>query len=557
MSATIRKKRAARQKRFFQEGRRRIKKRLANTPGPERPVPMMTATNIHYEQANRVRGLSAGGIGAIFLMAQKIELDKEIDRTLHLLKRHLPYHESDHVLNIAFNILAGGKRIEHLELRRNDEVYLDALGAERIPDPTTAGDFCRRFSSEADVLTLMNAINESRLRVWAQQPDEFLDEAIVDADGTIVETDAECKEGVDIDHDGRWGYHLLLVSLANTAEPLFLLNRSGNRPSQERAGEYLDKAVALCIRAGFRKILLRGDTRIAENKDLDPWDEQILPREGTTIAETANLDSWDDAENIRFIFGYAAYDVLKARADELPAEAYSFLERPPRYAIKTTPRQQPERVKPEIVRERGFKTIHLLEEMIAEFDYQPVACKKSYRMIVLRKRLATDQGQMRLFEEYRYFFYITNDRDMSAEDVVFSANDRCNQENLDRPAQERRACTDDAGRRLGEQLGVYGDGQLGLEPEGLERPAGARITATRSEAQGRETNPVADGVRDVLRGFHPDAVSDRAGWTTVDLPDAVLEPVARRFPTIGRAAARVLAVLKDQSPKSGSGCPDP
>jgi hypothetical protein len=127
---------------------------------------------------------------------------------------------------------------------------------------------------------------------------------------------------------------------------------------------------------------------------------------------------------------YAAYDILKARADELPAHAYSFLERPPRYTIKTTPRQQPQRVKPEIVRGHGFKTIHLLEEMVAEFNYQPGACKKSYRMIVLRKRLATDKGQMRLFEEYRYFFYITNDREMSAEDVVFSANDRCNQENL-------------------------------------------------------------------------------------------------------------------------------
>jgi Transposase DDE domain group 1 len=374
--------------------------------------------------------VSAGGIGALLLMAQKLELDKQIDRTLHLLKRHLPYHESDHVLNIAFNLIAGGKHIEHLELRRNDEVYLDALGAERIPDPTTAGDFCRRFSSEADVLTVMNAINESRLRVWAQQPDEFLDEAILDADGTIVQTDAECKQGVDISYDGRWGYHPLLVSLANTAEPLFLLNRSGNRPSQERAGEYLDKAVALCIRAGFRTILLRGDTRIAENKDLDSWDDQILPRGGTTIAETTNLDSWDDAGNIRFVFGYAAYDVLEDRADALPDEAYSFLERPPRYAIKTGPRQQPERVKPGIVRERGFKTIHLVEEMIAEFDYRPVACKKSYRMIVLRKRLATDRGQMRLFEEYRYFFYITNDRDLSAEGVVFLANDRCDQENL-------------------------------------------------------------------------------------------------------------------------------
>jgi hypothetical protein len=303
VSATIRNKRIARQKRFFQEARRRIKKRLANIPGPERPVPMMTATNIHYEQAKRTRGLSAGGIGAIFLMAQKIELDKEIDRTLHLLKRHLPYHESDHVLNIAFNILAGGKRMEHLELRRNDEVYLDALGAERIPDPTTAGDFCRRFTSEAEVVTVMNAINQARLRVWAQQPDEFFDEAILDADGTIAQTDAECKKGVDIGYNGKWGYHVHLVSLANTGEPLYLLNRSGNRPSQERAGEYLNKGVALCTRAGFRKILLRGDTRIAENKDLDPWDEQVLPRDGTTIAETEDLDSWDDAENIRFIFG--------------------------------------------------------------------------------------------------------------------------------------------------------------------------------------------------------------------------------------------------------------
>ena len=369
---------------------------------------MMTATNIHYEHAGRVRGLSAGGIGALFLLAQKIELIQEIDRNLHLLKRHLPYHESDHVLNIAFNILAGGRRIEHLELRRNDEVYLDALGAERIPDPTTAGDFCRRFS-EADVLTLMDAINEARLRVWAQQPPEFFAEAILEADGSIVPSDAECKQGMDFAYDGQYGYHPLLISLANTAEPLFLFNRSGNRPSQEQADVFLDKAIALARRAGFRKILMRGDTKFAQTK---------------------HLDRWDEADDIRFLFGYEAYDSLKARADDLPADSYRLLNRPPRYQIKTAPRQKPERVKPEIVRERGYENIELLEEMVAEFDYRPTACRKSYRMIVLRKRVGVDKGQMRLFEEYRYFFYITNDREMTAEEVVFSANDRCDQENL-------------------------------------------------------------------------------------------------------------------------------
>src|SRR5262249_4474595 len=126
---------------------------------------MIAASNIHYEHAGRGRGLSAGGIGALFLLAQKIELTNDIDRDLHLLKRHLPYHESDHVLNIAFNLLAGGRRIEHLERRRNDEVYLDALGAKRLPAPTTAGDFCRRFAA-AGGLTLMDTINEALRRAW-------------------------------------------------------------------------------------------------------------------------------------------------------------------------------------------------------------------------------------------------------------------------------------------------------------------------------------------------------------------------------------------------------
>src|SRR3954464_9418338 len=211
---------------------------------------MMTASNIHYEHADRVRGLGAGGIGAILLLAQKIDLVKDIDRDLQLLKRHLPYHESDHVLNLAFNILAGGKRIEHLELRRNDEVYLDALGARRIPDPTTAGDFCRRFS-EPDVVTLLDAINKTRLRVWSQQPPAFFKEAILDVDGTLVGTGAECKRGIDIAYDGTWGYHPLVISLANTAEPLYLVNRGGNRPSHDQAADPLDKMIALCRRAGF------------------------------------------------------------------------------------------------------------------------------------------------------------------------------------------------------------------------------------------------------------------------------------------------------------------
>jgi hypothetical protein len=369
---------------------------------------MFTASNIHYELGERGGGLSAGGIGAMLLLARRTGLIRDLDRKLHLLERHLPYHESDHVLNIALNLLAGGRRLEHIERLRNDESYLDALGAVRIPDPTTEGDFCRRFA-EADILTLMDIFNETRLRVWGQQPPEFFAEAVLDADGTIVATDAECKRGVDIASNGTWGYHPLVISLANTAEPLYLVNRSGDRPSHERAGAYLDKAIAVCRRGGFRKILLRGDT---------------------DFTQTAHLDDWHAAGDIRFVFGIDARDNLKALARRLPAEAYSFLERPPRYTIATAPRQRPEPVKKEIVRRRKFETIHLLEETVAETDYRPTACRRSYRLIVVRKRLGIDVGPVRVREEVRYLFYLTNDRDTPADEVVFLANGRCDQENL-------------------------------------------------------------------------------------------------------------------------------
>jgi hypothetical protein len=165
--------------------KRRILRRIENQPGVERFEPMRTASNIHYEIAGRTRAIAPGGIGAMHLLARKVGLIRDIDEDLHLLKRHLPYSESDHVLNIASNLLAGGSRLEHLEVRRHDEVYLDALGAERIPDPTTAGDFCRRFT-QADVERLMGIFNEARLRVWKQQPDEFFEDAFIGADGTLA-----------------------------------------------------------------------------------------------------------------------------------------------------------------------------------------------------------------------------------------------------------------------------------------------------------------------------------------------------------------------------------
>jgi len=387
--------------------KRRIARRLDKNDNRGCDRPIMTAANIHYEVADRTRATSHGGIGAIHLLVRKLELDQAIDHHLGLLKIHLPYHESDHVLNIAYNLLAGGTCLEHLELLRSDEAYLDALGARRVPDPTTAGDFCRRFDTPA-IFRLQAVFNATRLKVWRQQPKSFFDEATLDADGTMVETTGECKQGMDINYKGQWGYHPLVLSLANTGEPLFVVNRSGNRPSHEQAAFYFDRAISLCRRAGFRKIRLRGDTDFTQSEHLDRWDTQ----------------------GVKFVFGIDATKTLYALAGELPPNAWKTLVRRPKHKVKTKPRRRPENVKQQVVEAREFQDIRLVKEHVAEFRYRPVKCKNAYRVVVVWKELEVYCGQKRLFDDACCFFYITNDGEKPAEEIVFEANRRCNQENL-------------------------------------------------------------------------------------------------------------------------------
>jgi hypothetical protein len=368
---------------------------------------MMSAANIHYELADKTRGLGAGGIGAMHLLARQTGLIEAIDRGLHLLKVHKPYHESDHVLNIAYNLLAGGQCLEDLELRRNDEVYLDALGAQRIPDPTTAGDFCRRFDIH-NVHVLMECINVARLGVWRRQPKAFFELAEIDVDGAMAPTTGECKEGMDISYKGEWGYHPLLVSLANTREALYIANRSGNRPSHEGASAYLDRAIRLCRTAGFKRVRLRGDT---------------------DFTQTAHLDRWD-ADGVKFIFGIDAQPNLVEHAENLPESAWKRLERPVKYTVKTQPRGRRAKVKEQVVRAREFENIRLTSEDVAEFAYRPGKCRKLYRLVVVRKNLSVEKGEQVLFDDVRYFFYICNDNSLSASEVVYTANERCDQENL-------------------------------------------------------------------------------------------------------------------------------
>ena len=365
----------------------------------------MRAGRARYEVSDRVTATKAGGLAAVHGVVQRLRLAEGIDARLKLLKRHLPYHESDHVLALAYSYLAGGGCLQDLDLLREDEALMDLLGARKLPDPTTAGDFLRRFEP-ADVNELQDVLNETRARVWQAQPAAFRRRAVIDADGTVAGTTGEKKFDMDFNfHKKTWGYHPLLVSLANTREPLYLINRPGNVPSHTGAAEVFDKAIAL-VSPVFEEVLLRGDTDFSLTVNFDRWSEQ-----GT-----------------KFVFGYDAHPNLVHLANGLPSSDWRPLDRSRKKAEE--PRGRRPNVKEERVVEKGWKNLVLLGEELAEFEYQPRKCSRPYRMVVLRKEIEERTGQAVLIKDYRYFFYVTNDPNFTAEEVVREANQRCDQENL-------------------------------------------------------------------------------------------------------------------------------
>ena len=390
---------------------RNRKERIARRLDPQRawsdqPEPIMTARNLHYEMAEKTRAVNCGGLGAVHLMVNKLGLREEIDRRVVLLKKHLPYHESDHVLNLTYNALLDGVRLEDIELRRNDAAFLDSLGAQRIPDPTTSGDFTRRFD-EAAIIELMEVINTVRQRVWRQQPRGFLQEAIIDTDGTIAGTHGECKAGMSLSYKGIWGYAPLLVSLANTKEVLYLVNRPGNVVSHEGCVPWIDRAIAL-VQPHAGQVLLRGDTDFTLTGELDRWDGQ----------------------GVHFLFGMDAHPKVVKLAQALPETAWQALERLPRYEIATEPRTKPDNVKEAVVRFKGYLNKVLVGESVAELKYQPAKCAQAYRLIVVRKNISVRQGDKVLVEDIKYFFYLTNQPSYSGPELVSLANGRGDQENV-------------------------------------------------------------------------------------------------------------------------------
>jgi hypothetical protein len=370
----------------------------------ERKKPMLSATNINYKAGKKVSAISCGGIGLVDTLVKKMRLPEMINNNLHLFKRHKPYFESDHILNIAYNIICGGTCLEDIELLRNNIPYMDAVGAKRIPDPTTAGDFLRRFDEE-NILTFMDIQNEATTKVWKETLNNKERQAgIIDVDGKIQKTYGECKEGMDMSYKGIWGFSTLALTEATTGAHLYVVNRPGNKTSQDGAVPWIDKSIEV-VKNTFNTVYLRGDSDFSITGEFDRWTE-----DGT-----------------KFIFGYDAHPNLVKKADLLGENEWIKFSKPK--IIRGMKRKKKHRVKENCVIKRKYRNKIQKDVQIAEFSYRPGKCEKSYRVIVCKKKLDIKEGQQLLFEDVKYLFYITNIHDMPAEELVGFIHGRANHEN--------------------------------------------------------------------------------------------------------------------------------
>lgn len=146
---------------------------------PEFLGPVLGARRARVTEDRRADSTAYGGLALVHELASAVGLPAELNGRLDLLQRKRPYHESDHVLVQAYNLYVGGECLDDLQNLQCSTAIRRMLGAARLPDPTTAGDFLRRFS-EDDLRAGQAAIDACRERVWAERPKRERRTATVD-----------------------------------------------------------------------------------------------------------------------------------------------------------------------------------------------------------------------------------------------------------------------------------------------------------------------------------------------------------------------------------------
>jgi len=387
---------------------------------PETSGRVTRLPRLHLEVAERSTVTPFGGLALAAAFVKRFRVAQEIDDRVHVLKIHLPFHESDHVLAQALNLYVGGECLEDQSALQHDEGVLRLLGACRLPDPTTAGDFLRRFEPRRHPEALSGlraAVDTVQDGVWGKLAGKRRQKrawAVLDLDGHTKALYGVQKEGADFDHRGRWSYQVLLASLAGTGECVAVRNRPGNVRSSEGAAELLEENLPR-VQRRFANVLVRADSDF-DRRDVREACEAAGAHFAFVAREASNRLSW--AEGLPES-AWKPFRTRAHRAREARRAQAGFV---PRRTKRNRRRRR--------ARQRGYTDLALVRQWVAEIPWTPPGSAKTYRMILRRQRIEqSEQGT--LFTFYRYRYVVTNlPASWSASEVIDATYQRCDQENV-------------------------------------------------------------------------------------------------------------------------------
>ena len=371
---------------------------------------------LHLESDARGEMTHYGGLVLAQQFVRRFGVAKRIDESLELFKRHAPYHESDHVLALAYTLYTDGTCLEDQAALQGSEAVRRMVGACRIPDPTTAGDFLRRFRTSQDVGQLSGVTDEVEEAVWSKlargvrrrrKKQEY---ALVDLDGHIKPLYGEQKQGADFSYDGRWSYQPLVVSLGGTGECLAVVNQPGSGRSSDAAAGAL-KEVLPRVKRHFKNAIVRGDT------DFDRADVyQAAIEQGAYFAIGGRLHP--NRAALVSAIAEKCWKPFVARADRQQPSG------PSRHGRTVNWRRKK-------AVERKFRTLSTVKQWISEIDYHPSGVPFACRLIVRRVLIEESDGQGALFTHFRYRLVLSDlPRSYSPRQIIDLSYQRCDQENV-------------------------------------------------------------------------------------------------------------------------------
>jgi len=390
-------------------------------PWPKTGGPVMRMPKLHTEVDDHSPVTSYGGLILFSEFVRRFKVAEKIDDNVEVLKLHLPYLESDHILAQAANLYVGGTCIEDMANLQNSEAVRRLFGACRLPDPTTAGDFLRRFDDRynpGSLDGLRRAVDEVQDAVWKRlakkEGSRKRECAVLDIDGHTKKLYGAQKEGADFSREGTWSYHPLLISMAGTGECLAVMNRPGNLRSSNGAAEVLDGTLER-VGQRFQSILVRADSDY-ERKDI----LQTCQRHGAYFALVGR--AFRNRPGIAESIPEQEWIPFTTRAERQKEE---------RRKKGATSRRRRGNLRRERARERGYKDLYLAGQWVAEVPWTPKGLEEPCRLIIRRQLIEHRRGQQFLFTDYRYRYVLTNlPPSWSAQAVIDATYERCDQENV-------------------------------------------------------------------------------------------------------------------------------